>query len=128
MTAPIDLDRLAGELMEKAAGERAGRAARTLPHPFDGLRQTVIALRGGVATDEHAGPGPASLLVLRGQVRLVVGDDGIEIGPNQITPLPVEQHSLTAAEASVVLLSVALPARSPDVEAGAPSTRRNVGG
>jgi hypothetical protein len=65
--APVDLAVLAGELLDKATREHSGRAARTLPHPVDGLRQTVIALRGGAALDEHESPGPASLLVLRGR-------------------------------------------------------------
>lgn len=89
-------------------------AARTLPHPVDGLRQTVIALRSGADLGDHESPGPASLLVIRGRVRLVAGDRGAELGPHQIGPVPNERHSLHADEDSVVLLSVAVPARAPD--------------
>ena len=46
---PVDLDRLAAELLADAAAQSALRAAHTLPHPVDGLRQTVIAL-AAVAT------------------------------------------------------------------------------
>ena len=126
MTAPIDVHALAGELLQKASAESAGRAARTLPHPVDGLRQTLIALREGAVMDEHESPGAASLMVIRGRVRLVAGDDGVEVGPHQIVPVPDQRHSLRAEEQSVVLLSVALPARSEDSEAGA--RRRNIGG
>ena len=125
MTAPIDVHALAGELLQKASEEGAGRAARTLPHPVDGLRQTLIALREGAVMDEHESPGAASLMVIRGRVRILAGDDGVEVGAHQIVPIPDRRHSLRAEEQSAVLLSVALPARSED---GDPAERRNVGG
>ena len=125
MTAPIDVHALAGELLQKASAERSGRAARTLPHPVDGLRQTLIALRDGAVMDEHESPGAGSVMVIRGRVRISAGDGGVEVGAHQITPLPERRHSLRAEEESVVLLSVALPARSQD---GDVSTLRNLGG
>ena len=122
MTEPVDVHAVAGELLQKAAAERSGRAARTLPHPVDGLRQTLIALTRGAVMDEHESPGAASLMVIRGRVRLLAGDDGLEVDPHQIVPIPDRRHSLRAEEQSVVLLTVALPARSED------GGRRNLGG
>jgi len=110
----VDLDQLAGELLTDAATQNAGRAAHTLPHPVDGLRQTVIALVGGQQLAEHESPGPASLLVLRGTVRLVAGEQTDVLGAHQIAPIPDRRHSLHADEDSVVLLSVAVPQRAPD--------------
>lgn len=124
--APIDLHALADELLEKANTEHAGRAGRTLAHPVDGLRQTVIALKAGAELSEHESPGPASLLVVRGRVRLVAGDASLELGANQISPIPNRRHSLHADEGSVVLLSVAVPQRAPGQDES--PTRRNVGG
>ncbi len=125
MTAPIDVHELAGELLQKATAATAGRAARTLPHPVDGLRQTLIALRDGAELDEHESPGAASLMVVRGRVRVDADDDSVEMGAHTIAPVPEQRHRLTAEEPSVVLLTVALPARSEDVEGlGA----RNMGG
>ncbi len=112
--APIDVHALAAELLEKATSENSGRAGRTLPHPVDGLRQTVIALRSGAELAEHESPGPASLLVIRGRVRLVAGEDGVDLGAHQISPIPDRRHSLHADEDSVVLLSVAVAQRAPD--------------
>jgi quercetin dioxygenase-like cupin family protein len=109
----VDLQELQDELAQRAGTEHSGRAARTLPHPVDGLRQTVIALRGGAELGEHESPGPASLLVLRGRVRLVAGDETAELGAQQIGPIPNRRHSLHADEDSVVLLSVAVPDRAP---------------
>ncbi|MGY1615815.1 LuxR family transcriptional regulator [Geodermatophilus sp. SYSU D00691] len=108
----LDLHRLADELLDRAAAHSAGRAARSLPHPVEGLRQTVIALRRGAALDEHESPGAASVLVLRGRVRLVAGDDVAELTELQAAPIPDRRHGLRADEDSVVLLSVAVPARA----------------
>ena len=67
----VDVHQLSAELLDRAARGSAHRAASTLPHPVDGLRQTLIALLAGAELGEHESPGPASLLVLRGRVRLV---------------------------------------------------------
>jgi quercetin dioxygenase-like cupin family protein len=109
----VDLHALAGELLERAAGQHARRAASTLPHPVDGLRQTVIAILGGAELGEHESPGPASLIVLRGRVRLVAGDQSIEVTEHRFSPVPNRRHSLHADEDSVVLLSVSVPERAP---------------
>jgi quercetin dioxygenase-like cupin family protein len=109
----VDLQALQDELAEHASREHSGRAARTLPHPVDGLRQTVVAMRAGAALGEHESPGAASLLVLRGRVRLVAGDEVVELGAQQIGPIPDRRHSLHADEDSVVLLSIAVPDRAP---------------
>jgi quercetin dioxygenase-like cupin family protein len=111
--APIDVHALARKLLEEATAAGAGRAARTLPHPVDGLRQTVIALRGGEGLNEHESPGPASLLVIQGRVRLVAGERTIEMDTHVFSPIPDMRHSLQADEDSVVLLSVAVPDRAP---------------
>ena len=87
-SAVVDLQALQDELAQRAAKEHSGRAAPTLPNPVDGLRQTVIALRAGTQLGEHDSPGPASLLVPRGRVRLVAGDDVIEVGPHELSPVP----------------------------------------
>jgi quercetin dioxygenase-like cupin family protein len=103
---PIDLEELTYELLQRAAAEHAGRAARTLPHPVDGLRQTVIALTAGTELSEHESPGAASLLVLRGRARLVAGEKSVELRTQQIAPIPDRRHSLHAEEDTVVLLTV----------------------
>ncbi|UOY03436.1 LuxR family transcriptional regulator [Blastococcus sp. PRF04-17] len=111
---PIDLQALADQLIAEARTASAGRAARTLPHPVDGLRQTVIAVRRGAELGEHESPGAASLQVLRGRVRLLAADRTVDVCAAQITPIPDRRHSLAADEDSVVLLSVAVPFRAPE--------------
>jgi quercetin dioxygenase-like cupin family protein len=109
----VQVHELARELLQRAGAEHARRAGRTLPHPVDGLRQTVIALMAGASLGEHESPGPASLLVIRGRVRLVSGDDSIELAVHEFSPIPDRRHSLHAEDDSVVLLSVAVPERAP---------------
>ena len=104
----VDLHALGRELLERARTEHAGRAGRTLPHPVEGLRQTVIALRAGAELGEHESPGPATLMVIHGRVRLVAGDATVELSGHRISPVPDARHSLHAVEDSVVLLSVAV--------------------
>jgi quercetin dioxygenase-like cupin family protein len=105
---PVDVDALADTLLVQACGRQSGRAARTLPHTVDGLRQTVIALRDGAALQEHDSPGPAALLVLRGHARLVVGEDSVTLNTHQHLPIPPRRHALHAEGDAVVLLSVAV--------------------
>ena len=112
----IDVHALAADLLGEATSAHAGRAARTLPHPVDGLRQTLIALRAGAELSEHESPGPASLLVIRGRVRVLAGEHGVELGPHRFSPVPDSRHSLTADDDSVVLLSVAVPGRAPGAD------------
>jgi quercetin dioxygenase-like cupin family protein len=107
-SGPVDLTALATELLEKAATVRARRAARTLAHPVEGLRQTVMALLAGADLGEHESPGAASLQVLRGQVRIVAGNGSVPLRAGEIAPVPMQRHSLHADEDSVVLLSVAV--------------------
>jgi quercetin dioxygenase-like cupin family protein len=106
-SAPVDLEQLSAELLEQARGQKSGRAGRTLPHPVDGLRQTVIALTAGSSLDEHESPGSASLMVLRGRARLTAGGEVTSLDTHQIAPIPDERHSLHVEEDAVVLLSVA---------------------
>ena len=109
----VQVHELARDLLQKAGTEHARRAASTLPHPVDGLRQTVIALMAGAELGEHESPGPASLLVIRGRVRLVAGDQSLELATHEFSPIPNRRHSLHAEDDSVVLLSVAVPDRAP---------------
>ena len=113
MDTAANLDVLARELLADAAAQPALRAAHTLPHPVDGLRQTVIALLAGQQLAEHESPGPASLLVLHGRVRLIADEETRLLGAQEISPIPHRRHSLHADEDSVILLSVALPQRAP---------------
>jgi quercetin dioxygenase-like cupin family protein len=117
MTTPdgaTDLSALCEELLEKAAAASARRASRTLAHPVDGLRQTLMALLAGADLGEHESPGAASLQVLRGEVRIVTGNGTVRLGAGQLAPVPMARHGLHADADSVVLLSVAVEVGAAD--------------
>ncbi len=107
----VNVDDLARDLLREAAADRSRRAARTLAHPVDGLRQTLIALSAGAALQEHNSPGPASLLVLHGVARLTAGEDTVTLTVGDHVPIPPRRHSLAADGDAVVMLSVATATR-----------------
>ncbi|MGP3637124.1 cupin [Streptomyces sp. 24-1644] len=99
-----DLNALAVEHLALARTSPHGRSAHLLLRE-DTLRQTVIALTGGSALDEHNAPPAASLQVLRGAVRLTAPSGDVELVAGSLHPIPQERHGLLALEDAVVLLT-----------------------
>lgn len=109
-TGALDLASAGQELLEQARGLAAGRAARTLTPGIGALlKQTLVALDDGRRLDEHTAPGPATLHVLSGAVTLHVGDTALPVAERCWAQLPTEPHELSADQAAVVLITVALP-------------------
>lgn len=107
----LSLDALAREHLKLAAAASTGRSAHTVYGGHEHLlRQTLLALVAGTALAEHDSPGEATVLVLRGRVRLVSGDTSWEGRSGDLLILPPARHSLEATEDSAVLLTVAKPA------------------
>jgi quercetin dioxygenase-like cupin family protein len=104
----LSLDALAREHLERAAAVPAGRSSGTV---FGGheyvLRQTLIALTAGSSLAEHENPGEATVLVVRGRVRLAAGETVWEGRSGDLIAVPQARHSLEALEDSAVLLTVA---------------------
>lgn len=71
------------------------------------LRQTVIVLRDGSALGEHESPGEATIYVIQGSVRLVVGAEHWDGRAGDLIEIPDARHSLQALADSAVLLTVA---------------------
>ena len=105
-TPPVSLAALGDELLEQARGQPAGRAARTVTAAGTALRQVVLAITAGQRLQDHHAPGPATLQVLRGRVRVTVdgGEQALEAG--EWAPIPDAVHGLVADEDAVALLSV----------------------
>lgn len=103
-----DLDELAAELLDLARADLQRKASRVVVH---GPRQRAVlmALLAGSGLGEHASPPAATLHVLRGRVRLHVGEEREWlVGCGQVVPIPPERHAVDALEDSAFLLTVAL--------------------
>jgi quercetin dioxygenase-like cupin family protein len=88
--------------------QSASRTARTLLK--DGpLRVTLIVLRGGGEIAEHSADGPITIHVLRGAMRLTVGDTVHTLRAGQFVSAGAGvRHAVAAGEDAVFLLTVAL--------------------
>ncbi|HEX2177792.1 MAG TPA: cupin domain-containing protein [Nocardioidaceae bacterium] len=93
------------EQLERARGASNGRASTTVHHGSR-LRQTLVALTAGTRLGEHASPGDATVLCLRGHVVLNVGDRGVDIPEGALADVPPQRHDLVAKEDSLVVLTV----------------------
>ncbi|SEM33852.1 cupin domain-containing protein [Nonomuraea pusilla] len=101
------LESRARGLLERAAAS-SGRAAETLVGGSGRvLRQTLLALTAGTSLAEHDNPGEATLLVVKGSVRLRSGEESWEGSAGDLLTVPGARHSLEALQDAAVLLSVA---------------------
>ncbi|MFE1858010.1 cupin domain-containing protein [Streptomyces anandii] len=104
----LSLDAKAREHLERAAASSTGRSAETLHGGHEHtLSQTLIALSAGTTLAEHENPGEATVLVLRGRVRLHSGDESWEGMTGDLLIVPPSRHSLEALEDAAALLTVA---------------------
>jgi quercetin dioxygenase-like cupin family protein len=102
ITQVRNLAAAATTLLEQAAAAPAGRAALTLVAGAGvPLKQTLLAFRGGVQVAEHDAPGPATLQVLRGRVRLVTSEESRELGQGDHLQLPSTRHRLESRPQTV---------------------------
>ncbi|WP_405431355.1 LuxR family transcriptional regulator [Micromonospora sp. NBC_00617] len=86
------------------------------------LRQTVIALTRGEELDEHEYRANATVQVLRGRVRVTVGDDTTDGFPGELLVVPGTWHTVIALDDTVVLLTAAEP--TPSIAADEANTDR----
>jgi quercetin dioxygenase-like cupin family protein len=100
---------LADTLVADARTASSGRVSHTLHGGQESvMRQTLLALAAGRELGEHHGPPEATLQVLQGRVRLVAGEESLDLGAGEHALIPAERHSLHADEDAVVLLTTGL--------------------
>lgn len=117
------LQRLADELLLEVATRTSRQATRMVPDPVSGLRQTLIALAGADFADTTSAGHDGSVHVMRGTVRLVTGEQCVELRTHDYASLPSGPHVLSAAEAAVILHSVVVvaPEAPPQISSAAQS-------
>jgi quercetin dioxygenase-like cupin family protein len=105
----ISLAAVASDELQAARDTSSGRASKTVyGDRTHSLRQTVIALVGGAALNEHDSPGEATVFVLQGRVELSAAGDVSTGVAGDLLIVPGARHALAALEDSVVVLTVAL--------------------
>lgn len=94
------------ELIDRELVDRAGRSARTLVK--DGpLRVTLIAVREGGRISPHVAPGPITLHVLSGTIRLRAAERSYDLEAGDLLSLgPGVRHAVESDSGGVFLLTV----------------------
>jgi quercetin dioxygenase-like cupin family protein len=103
------------QLCEEDGWLQTGHNAKTLVKEAD-LRVVLVALRRGVAMDEHQATGPITIQAVSGKLRVSLPVQHVNLAPGQFVALEAAlRHSVTALEDGAFLLTVAWPGHSPAV-------------
>ncbi len=102
----FDLDEELARLRGEKEWQEGRRNAITL-RKGEGLSVVLLAMKAGDRLEEHAAPGPISLVVREGRVRFVAEGETVEAGPESVLTCDAGvRHSVEALSDAVCLLNV----------------------
>lgn len=103
----FDLDKELARLREEKEWQEGKRNAITL-RKGGGLSVVLLAMKAGDRLEEHAAPGPITLIVREGRIRFAAEGETVEAGPERVLTCDAGvRHSVEALGDAVCLLTVA---------------------
>jgi quercetin dioxygenase-like cupin family protein len=105
----FDLGAEAERLMEEGAWQRGQRNSITL-RKGGGMNVVLLVMKAGDRLEEHAAPGPFSLSVREGRIRIMVAEEEevAEAGPEALLTCDAGvRHTVEALSDAVCLLTIA---------------------
>ena len=103
----FDLDTEVTHLREEKAWQEGRRNAITL-RKGEGLNVVLLVMKEGDRLDEHSAPGPMTLSVHEGRIRLSAADECVEAEAGTLLACDAGvRHSVEALGEAVCLLNVA---------------------
>jgi quercetin dioxygenase-like cupin family protein len=108
----FDLEAEVSRLRGEEEWRRGRRNAITL-RKGGGLNVVLLVMRAGDRLEEHAAPGPISLVVREGRIRFTTADGSVEAGPETLLACDAGvRHKVEALDDAVALISVATGTRN----------------
>ena len=108
----FDLEAEVSRLRGEEEWRRGRRNAITL-RKGGGLNVVLLVMRAGGRLEEHAAPGPISLVVREGRIRFTTADGSVEAGPETLLACDTGvRHKVEALDDAVCLISVATGTRN----------------
>jgi len=103
----FDLGAEVGRLLEEGAWQRGQRISITL-RKGEGMSVVLLVMKAGDRLEEHAAPGPLSLSVREGHIRLMVAGEVVEAESDTLLTCDAGvRHTVEALSDAVCLLTIA---------------------
>ena len=88
--------------------ESSEKPITQLIHKTDSSKVIAIGLAKGVALKEHKSPGPAKIVVIKGNIRYEANNSELELSAFDEYEIPLDEiHSVIGLDHSIFLLMIA---------------------
>ena len=100
------LNAMARQIMDEDAFAESGRNALTLVRG-DEMTVVLTVIRAGTALHEHRAPGPATVIPLSGNIRMLAGQEKMPLAPGSALSFTADVlHAVEAVEDSAFLILI----------------------